>query len=146
MTLDSLLFKFSHKVKQLIHAHTGHAALIPTPSTSTGSSSGRLPLLKVPTFDGIILHWAQFWEQFTLSIHQCTDLANAEKLVYLQLAIKDGSAKTAIEGLSHSGHHYADAVESLKSRFDHPRLIHREHVRKCSFIKRGYWQGAPSAA
>ena len=79
MTLDSLLFKFSHKVKQLIHAHTGHAALIPTPSTSTGSSSGRLPLLKVPTFDGIILHWAQFWEQFTLSIHQCTDLANAEK-------------------------------------------------------------------
>lgn len=48
--------------------------------------------------------------------------------MYLQHAIKDGSARNAIDGLSHSGDNYNEAVECLKSRFDRPRLIHRTHV------------------
>ena len=51
-----------------------------------------------------------------------------EKLVYLQQALKDGSARHAIEGLSRSGDHYNEAVECLKHRYDRPRLIHHTHV------------------
>ena len=49
--------------------------------------------------------------------------------MYLQHALKDSSAKSAIEGLSQSGEHYVEAIECLKSRYNHPRLIHQTHVR-----------------
>ena len=82
----------------------------------------------VPTFDSNIIHWKQFWEQFTVSVHNRLNLSNAEKIVYLQHAIKDGSARNAIEGLSHSGENYNEAIECLKARYDQPCLIHRTHV------------------
>lgn len=55
-------------------------------------------------------------------------MSNTEKIVYLKHVIKDGSAKNAIEGLSHYGDNYDEAVECLKARYDLPRLIHRTHV------------------
>ena len=99
----------------------------PTPATTDGTGV-KLPKLDVPTFDGNIIHWKQFWDQFTVAVHSKTSLSNAEKTVHLQHAIKDGSARNAIEGLSHSGDNYEEAVECLKSRYDRPRLIQRTHV------------------
>ena len=61
-------------------------------------------------------------------MHSKTTLSNAEKTVYLQHAIKDGSARNAIERLSHSGDNYEEAVKCLKSRYDGPRLIQHTHV------------------
>ena len=61
-------------------------------------------------------------------MHNRSNLSNAENIVYLQHAIKDGSARNAIEGLSHSGENYDEAIECLKARYDRPRLIHRTHV------------------
>ena len=49
-----------------------------------------LPKLVIPTFDGNILNWRQFWEQFSVSVHDRINLSNAEKLVYLQQSIKEG--------------------------------------------------------
>ena len=63
-----------------------------------------------------------------MAVHSKTSLSNAEKTVYLQHAIKDGSARNAIEGLSRSGDNYEEAVECLKSRYDRPRLIQHTHV------------------
>ena len=56
-------------------------------------------------------------------------MSDAEKLVYLQHALKAGSAKHAIEGLSRSGDCYDEAVECLRARYNRPRLIHQAHVR-----------------
>ena len=75
----------------------------------------KLPKLDVPTFNGNLIHWKQFWDQFAVAVHNKTNLSNAEKTVYLQQVIKDGSAKNAIEGLSHSGDNYNEAIESLRS-------------------------------
>ena len=101
------------------------------PATSTtDSKSVKLPKLEVPTFDGTVLNWSTFWEQFQISVHSRSDLADPEKLAYLRNAVKGGSAKNVIEGLSRSGQQYIEAIESLKSRFERPRLIHQAHVRK----------------
>ena len=56
-------------------------------------------------------------------------MSNAEKLVYLQHALKDGSAKSIIEGLSQSGEQYTEAVGCLTTKFDRPRQIHQTHVK-----------------
>ena len=98
-------------------------------SPATDGKGVKLPKLDVPTFNGSILNWRTFWEQFRVSIHDRSNLSDSEKLVYLQHALKSGSAKSTIEGLSRSGECYMEAVDCLKSRYDHPRLVHQTHVK-----------------
>ena len=124
--LERQLSTTSQKIKSLLVPTADSPAPTATDSASTGV---KLPKLEVPTFDGNLIHWKQFWDQFTAAVHSKTSLSNAEKTVYLQHAIKDGSAKDAIEGLSHSGDNYEEAIECLKSRYNRPRLIQRTHVR-----------------
>ena len=57
------------------------------------------------------------------------NIPDSEKLVYLQSALKDGTAKGVIEGLTRSGEFYSEAIESLCTRYDWPRLIHQTHVK-----------------
>ena len=104
----------------------------PAPAASStpivDSKGVKLPKLEVPMFDGNIVNWRTFWEQFDVSVHRSTTLSDAEKLVYLRSSLKSSSAKGVIEGLSHSGDFYAEAVKSLKDRYDRPRQVHQTHV------------------
>ena len=119
--LEKLIFDCSLSLKKLLKNRTTE--------TSVSDSKGvKLPKLDVPTFNGDILNRRSFWEQFCMSVHNPTTLSTSEKLVYLQHALKDSSAKHIIEGLSRSGEYYDEAVDCLKSRYDRPRLIHQTHV------------------
>ena len=123
--LEAVVFTLSLRIKEMAQTRT---------SVSEGAVSGakgsKLPKLDVPSFDGSLLNWRNFWEQFTISVHRRSTLSNAEKLVYLQQALKGGAAKNSIEGLSRTGENYEEAIQCLKKRFDRPRLIHQAHV-KC---------------
>ena len=121
--LEKIIFDCSLNIKKLLHTR------VTTSAPSSDTKGVKLPKLDVPTFNGDILCWKTFWEQFCVSVHDRSSLSDSEKLVYLQHALKDGTAKRAIEGLSRSGEHYAEAIDSLKSRYDRPRLIHQTHVR-----------------
>ena len=122
--LERLQFECSHKVKKLM------STISKTNAPVADGKGVRLPKLDVPTLDGDVLHWSQFWEQFKISVHDRPHLLDSEKLVYLQQAVKNGSAKPVIEGLSRSGENYNEAIDCLKSRFNRPRLLHHAHVRK----------------
>ena len=63
----------------------------------------KLPQLEVPSFDGSFVTWHPFWEQYSLSVHERKQLSDSEKLAYLKLAFKGGSAKQVGKGLSSSG-------------------------------------------
>ena len=119
--LEGSLFKNSLKLKRMFKDFETK----PTPDHSI-----RLPKIAVPTFNGDILTWKPFWEQFSVAVHSRTDISNQEKLVYLRHSVKDGSARSTIEGLSRTGENYDEAIECLKTRYDKPRLIHQAHVRK----------------
>ena len=120
--VERAMFDCSLRIKKLLQSNTSN------PTTSDGKGV-KLPKLEVPTFDGNILNWRTFWEQFSVSVHDRSNMSDAEKLVYLQHALKAGSAKHAIEGLSRSGDCYDEAVECLRARYNRPRLIHQAHVR-----------------
>ena len=100
---------------------------VPAPSTLSPSSKGvKLPKLDVPKFDGEILNWTSFWEQFCIAVHDRTNLSDSEKLVlllYLQQSLKGGSAKSTIEGLSRSGDKYAEACSRVM--IDHTSYTRR---------------------
>ena len=88
-----------------------------------------LPKFSVPTFDGDVLNWAVFWEQFQTAIHTNKKLHEAQKLAYLRDAVEKGPAKKVIQGLSHSAGTYLEAVKCLQQRYDRPRFIHQKHVK-----------------
>lgn len=64
-----------------------------------------------------------------MSVHNCSGLTNAERLVHLQQAIWNGSARTTIEGLSLTEDQYDEAIICLKEGYIRPHLIHLTHVR-----------------
>lgn len=99
---------------------------MPTPRTP----GAKLPKLEVPTFDRDILRWKSFWDQFCVSIHDCSDLTTAEKMVYLQNALKDTTSRCTSDGRTTSGEHYEEAVKCLQTRYDRPHLVHQSHVRR----------------
>ena len=104
------MYKCSLKAKRLLPAKPA------TVATSTTDALGvKLPNIDVPRFNGNILSWCSFWEQFDVALHSRTSLSKAEKLAYLQSSPKDGSAKSVINGLSQSGDHYDEAVATLES-------------------------------
>ena len=124
--VEKAMFDCGLEIRRLLHSRS-----LTSPSPSVSDTKGvKLPKLDVPTFDGSILNWKIFWEQFRVAVHDRSNLTDSEKLANLRHALKAGSAKTVIEGLSRSGEHYDEAITCLKSRYDRPRLIHQAHVRK----------------
>ena len=94
----------------------------------------------IPKFDGDILNWRTFWEQFRVSIHSRPQLSDAEKLAYLKDTLKDGPAAGVIQGLAQMAGTYDKAVECLLNRYDRPHLIHQAHmhfVMEVLFLKEG---------
>ena len=72
-TLERQLSYTSYKIKSLLVVPPMDT---PTPATTDGTGV-KLPKLDVPTFDGNIIHWKQFWDQFTVAVHSKTSLSNA---------------------------------------------------------------------
>ena len=65
-----------------------------------GLSGVKLPEISVLTFDGKVLSWKTFCEQFDATIHCKTGLNNIEKLMYLHKALKNGLARFVIQELT----------------------------------------------
>ena len=128
--LERLLFDVSLTVKRKSPKTPAARTSDAKPAASSEAKMVRLPKLDIPTFDGNLLHWLTFWEQFCVAIHDRDDISDAQKLVYLRQSLKDGSARNAIEGLSRSGEQYKEAIQCLQNRYNRPRMIHQAHVRK----------------
>ena len=94
--IEQALHGLDLKVKRVLHACKN------SPQTPENTTGVKLPKTDVPTFDGNILNWKTFWEQFEVAIHLKTQLTKAEKLAYLRHALKGGTAKQVIEGLAQS--------------------------------------------
>jgi hypothetical protein len=65
-TLEGQVFDCSVEIKKLLSpARTKSDTSTPPPK----HKGVRLPKLDVPTFDGNLLNWRSFWEQFRISVH-----------------------------------------------------------------------------
>lgn len=92
IALEKLAHDCCLKTRSLINEHMSNLQ-----APTEGQSGVKLPKIEVPTFDRNVLHWKKFWEQFCVSVHGKSSLSDSEKLVYLQQALKYGSAKDTIE-------------------------------------------------
>ena len=102
---DDELFEIEKHVRSTIYAHSLSAKKSladmssSTPARAAASTGVKLPKIDVPRFNGNVLNWRSFWEQFDVTIHSRTTLSNTEKMTYLQSSIKDSPAKTVCRNL-----------------------------------------------
>ena len=72
----------------------------------------------MPTFDGNLLNWRMFWEQFESTVHSKTQLTDSDKLAYVREALKDGPARYVVSGLTQTSESYVEAIKCLQERYD----------------------------
>ena len=101
------MFKLRLQIKRLLSNMSSNA-----PST-LNASGVKLPRIDVPTFDCNIVNCVIFWEQLEAAIHSKRQLSNADKLTYLRHALKDGTTRQVMKGLSQAGDNYPKAIDCL---------------------------------
>ena len=118
----------SIKIKEFLYPYDYKDPPTPNPTAFHGV---RLPKLDVPTFDGDILNWSTFWEQFCIAVRDRTHLSDTEKLAYMRHSLKDDAAKGTVEGLSCSGGQYTtETIRCLKACHNRPKLIHQAYIKR----------------
>lgn len=76
-----------------------------------------MPKLTLKQFDGNVRNWLGFWGQFK-KIHDDTNLEPEDKFQYLiQATLPKSSARELVESYPPTKNNYAEAIESLKTRF-----------------------------
>ena len=93
----------------------------------TGAAESALPILshdmksslsvKIPVFAGDLMRWPEFWELFSVYVHNSSRFVSVQKFVLLKSHLT-GLAKQAIEGIPVTGDGYDSAVKILKERFE----------------------------
>ena len=82
---------------------------------SSVPASVNLPKLHLPTYDGSVLKWPEFWDIFEASVHR-QNIPKVSKFSYLKGALR-GSAYVAISGISVTEDNYDVVVALLKDKF-----------------------------
>ena len=85
-------------------------------------------VVKLPTFEGDVLKWAEFWELFKVSVHSNKRYADVQKFVLLK-SLLGNMPKQVIEGIPVSEEGYRAAVDVLTRRYA------RDDVRRDMLLK-----------
>ena len=92
-------------------------------STSGSAESHlKLPKLELPKFDGDVLKFQNFWDQFEAAVHDNDNVPAVQKFTYLR-SVLEGVAYHTIEGFEVTSANYQHAVDALKHRFGRKRII-----------------------
>ena len=96
-----------------------------TDSTEHGTKAVKLPKISLPTFNGEIIMFNEFWEGFQ-TVHSNEELDDASKFQYLAGLLK-GPAKDLIAGMSKTAANYAVAIENLTKRYGGKERVANAH-------------------
>ncbi|KAK2578328.1 hypothetical protein KPH14_012629 [Odynerus spinipes] len=87
----------------------------------------KLPVLKLPEFEGEYEEWLLFKDAFTTMIHQREGLTPIQKFQYLRSALR-GEALIVIGGLETSAENYENAWELLTNAYENTKLLINTHL------------------
>ncbi|XP_003368895.1 conserved hypothetical protein, partial [Trichinella spiralis] len=112
MEFDKLIDKLKTTQRQtnelLATAKTPSSAEITQPPATKNNdpkTNSTRPIPKLPTFDGDILQFKAFWDQFNAAVHRREDLEDVTKFVHLRSCLA-GAALHAISGVTTAAENY----------------------------------------
>ena len=94
-------------------------------------SNVKLPVVRLPTFDGRMEEWKCFSETFQSLIHKNETIPRVQKFQYLTTSLSGAAAKL-IESIELTDGNYTIAWELLTKRYEDPRAIKKKHI-QCLF-------------
>ena len=105
-------------------------------SNSTLSPGGsKLPKLKIEKFDGKIINWQTFWDQFESCIDSQENITDIDKFRYLRNLLC-GSARETISALTLTSENYKNAIQLLRDRFTNPQVQVSAYMEQLYKLKR----------
>lgn len=84
--------------------------------------------LELPTFDGTMMKWHDFWGLFSSLIEQETHLSDDEKRCHLVTSMGSAEARANAEDATAFASNYQEAVERLKKIYEQNRILHSHHL------------------
>ena len=95
----------------------------PFPSNNLNdATNASLPKLIIKPFDGNILNWQTFFDQYSSTVHSKTNLNDIDKFTYLKSLLSKAALET-ISGLTLTSDNYSEAIELLKNRYGNPQML-----------------------
>lgn len=88
----------------------------------------KLPVIKIPTFDGTYFKWLEFKETFISLVHENNSIKNIHKFHYL-LSYLEGEAARVLCNLEVTDANYSEAWQLLCKRYDNKRQLINNHLR-----------------
>ena len=85
----------------------------------------RLPRLELPSFNGENSEWRLYWEKFNNVLKKDPTLTGVDRLSFLVMTMKCKEGKEIIDSQTQQGPNYEATIQSLKERYDQPRVISR---------------------
>ena len=141
--LDRCEVQLSHKEGDVSAARARAIPTTPPLSSTVASLSttgaaahqySKLPMIKVPTFNGDIMGWSTFWATFKSTVDSRIELNSSQKLNYLRQAIKDPALQLLMNSPLEGPDTYQDLVDELKDRFQKTKEIHQVIVKTVTSI------------
>ena len=141
-TSFELLAKISQKLNRirnkptipLTTATSHHDTSINSNSTLSPGGS-KLPKLKIEKFDGKIINWQTFWDQFESCIDSQENITDIDKFRYLRNLLC-GSARETISALTLTSENYKNAIQLLRDRFTNPQVQVSAYMEQLYKLKR----------
>ena len=82
----------------------------------------KLPKIELKKFDGTVLIWQGFWDQYNSSVNENTKLSDINKFSYLK-SFLTGEALKVVEGLTLTKENYKHAVLLLQEQFGNTQIL-----------------------
>ena len=98
-------------------------------STQNHENKVKLSRLELSKFNGSIIEWKGFWDQFKSTVHENNNISVIEKFNYLRTLLED-SALSAISGLILSAENYGQALEILQARYGNDQVLISAYMEK----------------
>lgn len=114
-----------NKTKSVSDNTSGHIS----ETQSCCKQNVKLPKLTINIFYGDSSYWLDFWNQFSITIHDNEELSKIEKFSYLKLYL-GGNALAAVSGFALTTENYDTAIQLLKRRFGRNDLVISSHMKK----------------
>ncbi|VDM64975.1 unnamed protein product [Angiostrongylus costaricensis] len=128
-----------------IHGFKAHAELLNTSHKHSTTNSSKdestvtavvknleLPTIPIPTFNGDIWDWDNFWELFNLNVRS-QNLSALQKFNYLLNALK-GEPLQSMKKFQLTRQNYLKAIEFLTNKYGNPEELIRQLLRKMDKI------------